>query len=137
MPRSRNLTGIAALAAFSLCLGAGVAAHSGIAFAQPAPPPPKLEPLPEIPPPPELATDPDLEPQVTITRKDGETVEEARVGGRVVWIKVTPRLGRPYFLVPDSSARGAMIRFYQSGPRPTSRPQQRSLAGAMPSPVRG
>jgi hypothetical protein len=77
----------------------------GQAQLAPAPPPPKLEPLPEIPPPPELATDPDLEPQVTITRKDGETVEEARVGGRVVWIKVTPRLGRPYFLVPDSSGQ--------------------------------
>ena len=35
----------------------------------------------------------------------GETVEEARVGGRVVWIKVTPRHGRPYFLVPDSSGQ--------------------------------
>ena len=34
-------------------------------------------------------------------RKDGETVEEARVNGRVVWIKVTPRHGRPYFLIPD------------------------------------
>jgi hypothetical protein len=36
-----------------------------------------LEPLPEIPPPPELAGDPDLEPQITIKRKEGETVEEA------------------------------------------------------------
>ena len=77
----------------------------GAAQLAPAPPPPKLEPLPEIPPPPELAADPDLEPQVTITRKDGETVEEARVAGRVVWIKVTPRHGRPYFLVPDANGQ--------------------------------
>jgi hypothetical protein len=62
-------------------------------------PPPKLEPLPEV------AGDPELEPQVTITRKDGETVEEARVQGRVVWIKVTPRHGRPYFLIPDGSGQ--------------------------------
>jgi len=62
-------------------------------------PPPKLEPLPEV------AGDPELEPQITITRKDGETVEEARVAGQVVWIKVTPRHGRPYFLIPDAGGQ--------------------------------
>jgi hypothetical protein len=61
-----------------------------------APPPPKLEPLPEI------AGDADLEPQVTIRRRDnGETVEEARIHGRIVWIKVTPGHGRPYYLIPS------------------------------------
>ena len=65
-------------------------------------PPPKLEPLPEIPPPPELARDPDLEPQITIRRNEGETIEEARVNGQLKWIKVTPRHGRPYFLIPDA-----------------------------------
>jgi hypothetical protein len=69
------------------------------------PPPPKLEPLPEVPAPPEIAGDADLEPQVTITRKDGETVEEARIGGRLIWIKVTPRHGRPYFLIPDAGGQ--------------------------------
>jgi len=73
---------------------------AGVAFAQPAPPPPGLEPLPEIPPPPG-ATDADLEPTVTIRKKDGEVQEEARVNGQVVWIRVTPRNGRTYFLVPD------------------------------------
>ena len=34
-------------------------------------------------------------------QKDGETVEEARVNGNLVWIKVTPRHGRPYYLDPD------------------------------------
>jgi hypothetical protein len=75
----------------------------GAAYAQPAPPvkrdapppPVNLEPLPE------LSNDGDLEPQVTISKKDGDTVEEARVNGRIVWIKVTPTHGRPYFLVPD------------------------------------
>jgi hypothetical protein len=85
---------------------------AGAAFAQSAPPPPpppapptppKLEPLPEIPPPPGIAGDAELEPQVTIKSRDGETVEEARVNGRLVWVKVTPRHGRPYFLVPDGS----------------------------------
>jgi len=84
-------------------LAVALFAAAGIAFAQgTVPPPPQLEPLPEIPLPPELAGDPELAPQVTITRKEGETVEEARVNGKVVWIKVTPRHGKSYFLVPDS-----------------------------------
>ena len=84
------------LCALPLLIAALLAAPVAVQ-AQPsaAPPPPKLEPLPEIPPPPEL------EPQVTITRKDSETIEEARVAGRVIWIKVTPRHGRSYFLIPD------------------------------------
>jgi Protein of unknown function (DUF2782) len=93
-----------------LWLLACTALATGAAFAQgaPTPPPatpepPKLEPLPEIAPPPGLGGDTDLEPQVTIKRRDGETVEEARVNGRIVWVKVTPRHGRPYFLVPDGS----------------------------------
>ena len=56
--------------------------------------PPKLEPLPEA--------DTELEPQVTITRREGETVEEARVNGKLMWVKVTPTHGRPYFLIPDA-----------------------------------
>jgi hypothetical protein len=78
---------------------------AGAAPAQTAPPgvPPTLEPLPEIPLPPDLG-DAELEPQITITQKDGDIVQEARVNGRISWIKVTPRHGRPYFLVPDSGA---------------------------------
>ena len=81
------------------------------AAAQPAPPPPpaKLEPLPEAPPaPPAVASDPDLEPQVTIIQRENETIEEFRVNGRLTMVKVTPRHGRPYFLVP--SADGIFIR---------------------------
>ena len=70
------------------------------AFAQPAPPPPPLEPLPEIPPPPGV-TDTDLEPAVTIRKNNDEVREEARVNGQILWIRVTPRNGRPYFLVPN------------------------------------
>jgi hypothetical protein len=83
-------------------VAAGTAFAQGTPPAQPSPPlPPKLEPLPEIPPPP--GVDAELEPQVTIKSRDGDVVEEARVNGRLVWIKVTPRHGRPYFLVPDAS----------------------------------
>ena len=88
--------------------GALITAAS-LAIAQNAlPPPPGLEPLPEIPPPPGVAADTGLEPQVTVTRKDGATFEEARVNEKIVWIKVTPSRGRPYFLIPDSN--GALMR---------------------------
>jgi hypothetical protein len=82
---------------------------AALAFAQSAPPPPPppppqgLEPLPEIPPPPGVSDDSDLEPQVTIKQRNGDTIEETRVNGRLVRIKVTPRNGRPYFLVPDDA----------------------------------
>lgn len=73
-------------------------------------PPPKLEPLPEAPPPPpEIAGDPDLEPQVTIVRRETETIEEYRVNGRLTMVKVTPKTGRPYYLVAEG-ADGVFIR---------------------------
>ncbi len=79
------------------------------AFAQ-KPPPANLEPLPEAPPsPPEIANDPDLEPQVTIVRRQTETIEEYRVNGRLTMVKVIPRTGRPYYLVADG-ASGTFIR---------------------------
>ena len=40
------------------------------------------------------------EPQVTITRQV-ETVEEFRVGGKLYMIKITPKVGQPYYLVDD------------------------------------
>ena len=69
-----------------------------------APPPPVLEPLPEA------ASDVELEPQVTIKRRQGETVEEARVNGRLVWIRVTPTHGRPYYLIPTLSGNAYVRR---------------------------
>ena len=47
----------------------------------------------------------DEEPQVTIIRKDTETVEEVRVGGVLRYVRVTPRIGRPYYLVPTSNGQ--------------------------------
>ena len=90
--------------AVALFTAAGLSLAQGPAFAQGATPPkpPVLEPLPEIPPPPDVAGDPDLEPQITIKRKEGETVEEARVNGELKWIKVTPRHGKSYYLIPDA-----------------------------------
>src|SRR5690242_19195011 len=63
-------------------------------------PPPILEPLPEIAPPAGVG-ETDAAPQITIKQRDRDTVEEARVNGVIVWIKVTPRYGRPYYLIPN------------------------------------
>ena len=95
------------LATLLAALTVGVALTAG---AQKAPPPPNLEPVPEAPPPPpEIASDPELEPQVTIVRRDKETIEEYRVNGRLTMVKVTPRHGRPYYLVANG-ADGTFIR---------------------------
>ena len=71
---------------------------------------PKLEPLPEPPPaPPGFVPDPALEPQVTITTRGQDRVEEYRINGKLYAMKVTPPHGVPYFLM-DVSGDGAMIR---------------------------
>ena len=81
----------------TLLFAAGVGAQTGRK---------DLQPLPEPPPPPPGVSDPELEPQVTIRKKDGDTIEEIRVGGRLVMIKVTPAHGIPYILT-DSKGDGS------------------------------
>jgi hypothetical protein len=69
-----------------------------------------LEPLPEPPPPPPgVDLDAPLEPEVTIIEREGETVEEYRVGGRLYMIKVTPKGGPPFYLV-DKLGNGSFSR---------------------------
>ncbi len=58
--------------------------------------------------------DPELEPQVTIIRRETETVEEVRVNGQLRYIRVTPRFGLPYFLVPSGNGQ-AFQRFDSLG----------------------
>lgn len=41
------------------------------------------------------------ESQVTITKQTEQTIEEYRVGGRLYMIKITPKHGKPYYLVDD------------------------------------
>lgn len=82
------------------CLVAGVALFAGVATAQPAPPPPPLPPETSSAAQP-FAGDPALEPQVTIIRRETETLEEVRLGGELRFVRVTPTHGRPYYLVPD------------------------------------
>ncbi|HEY5364900.1 MAG TPA: DUF2782 domain-containing protein [Casimicrobiaceae bacterium] len=82
-----------------------------IALAQPsnaAPPPPPFEPVPDAPT--GAAPDPDLEPQVTITQQGDETHEEVRMGGELKFVRVTPRHGRTYYLIPDASGHNFIRR---------------------------
>ncbi len=60
-----------------------------------------LQPLPAVPPaPPEMAPfDAALEPEVTIIKREGDTVEEHRINGKLYKIKVTPEHGVPYYLI--------------------------------------
>jgi hypothetical protein len=62
------------------------------------PVPDNLEPLP---PPPAMAGASDDEPEVTIIKQTEQTVEEFRAGGRLYMIKITPKVGKPYYLVDD------------------------------------
>ncbi|MDP3745037.1 MAG: DUF2782 domain-containing protein [Methylotenera sp.] len=57
-----------------------------------------LQPLEEIPPPTISADDNPDEPQVTIIKKQGETIEEYRINGQLYMMKITPAHGVPYYL---------------------------------------
>jgi hypothetical protein len=79
--------------------------------------PGNLEPLP----PPAKGGAFDDEPQVTIIKKKEQTVEEYRMGGKLYMIKVTPKVGKPYYLI-DSRGDGKFSRQenLDSGVRPPS-----------------
>ena len=94
-----------------LLSGISVAAHA----ANPAPG------KPEPPPPPATGDSTDEEPQVTITKKSGQTIEEYRIGGRLYMIKITPKVGKPYYLVDDrGDGKFARQESLDSGFRPPS-----------------
>lgn len=72
--------------------------------------PSDLETLQDIPPPPpgvNLDAGPDVEQRVVI-RPEGESVEY-RVGGKLFMVKVTPKIGKPYYLV-DHKGDGSFAR---------------------------
>lgn len=68
-----------------------------------------LEQVPEAapPPPPRVQSGETLEPEVTIQQKGEEMIEEYRVGGRLYMVKVTPSIGKPYYLL-DSDGDGKL-----------------------------
>ena len=71
--------------------------------------PKDLRPIPEVPEPPELSLpspgaedeEESLEPQVTIIKRGEVKIEEYRLNGRLYMIKVTPRIGLPYYLIDN------------------------------------
>ena len=70
------------------------------AYAEETKPRPKdLMPVPAHPAGAELS--PELEPQVTILKRGEEKVEEYRINGRFYMMKVTPAIGKPYYLIDD------------------------------------
>jgi hypothetical protein len=71
---------------------------AGWSFAQA---PARTEPLPPPPAPGPDVLDADTEPQVTILHDDNQQTEEVRIQGQLRYVRVTPRYGRPYYLVPD------------------------------------
>ncbi|MXS84595.1 DUF2782 domain-containing protein [Nitrosomonas sp. HPC101] len=93
---------------------------SSLVSAQTQSQPDNLIPLPEIPDPPstgeehalppELELDPSLEPEITIHEGKDETIEEYRVNGELYMIKITPRIGKPYYLLNRRSAAGTTHR---------------------------
>jgi hypothetical protein len=89
-------------------------------FAQTPPPAPLPPPIPPAnssyspqvspPSPPDAAPDTDLEPQVTIIRREDNVIEEVRVKGELQYVKVTPRHGKPYYLIPDAAGHAFIPR---------------------------
>ena len=47
------------------------------------------------------------EPEVTIIKRDDQTIEEYRVKGQLYMIKVVPVVGPPYYLI-DSTGDGSL-----------------------------
>ena len=83
--------------------------------------PPAEEPRRVPPPPPEALTQGEpVQPRVTIVRRDWATFEEYSVAGQVYAVKVTPSVGRPYWIY-DSDGDGSLETrrdFFYDTPQP-------------------
>jgi len=71
-------------------------------------------PVPDAKPPAMAPLDESLEPQVTIVKREGNTMEERRINGKLYEIRVTPAHGVPYTLV-DQSGDGNFQRIDSPG----------------------
>lgn len=61
-----------------------------------------------IPSPEMIPLDDSIQPEVTIRKREGETVEEHRVNGKLYKVIVTPEHGVPYVLV-DQTGDGSFV----------------------------
>ncbi len=89
---------------------AALASASGFVQAQQAPQPAGTQPLPELAPGMPQGAD---EPVITIRRQEGSEFKEYRVRGQLQAVKVTPAVGKPYWLI---NRNGEMQR--HDGPSP-------------------
>ena len=69
-------------------------------------PPADLQPLEDIPPPAMTNEDNADEPQITIIKKKGETIEEYRINGQLYMMKITPAHGVPYYMHKEDQNGG-------------------------------
>jgi hypothetical protein len=53
---------------------------------------------------------PSADPAVTIRQEGDKTIEEYRVNGFLYAIKITPKTGKPYFLVRADGSDGNFVR---------------------------
>jgi hypothetical protein len=53
---------------------------------------------------------PNTDPEVTIRHTEDKTIQEYRINGFLYAIKVTPKVGKPYFLVRSDGTQGDFIR---------------------------
>ncbi|MGB4811536.1 MAG: DUF2782 domain-containing protein [Methylophilaceae bacterium] len=81
---------------------------------QPTPTPADAVPLEDLPPPALGNEENPDEPQITIKKKKGETIEEYRVHGQLYMMKITPAHGVPYYLHKEDQD-GAWV---NDGPNP-------------------
>ncbi|MDH5395676.1 MAG: DUF2782 domain-containing protein [Gammaproteobacteria bacterium] len=101
-----------------ICLNLLWVFSSTIVVADEVPPPPSLdasgkqENIQAETPPPPLPDEADdsrniPQPEVTIIRKKDTVIEEYRVHGRLRFVKITPRTGKPYYMV-DTDGDGIL-----------------------------
>ena len=103
------LISVMAMSFFLIALNCGTAAAEEIEYVEVPPPPAHVE----------HEEPEDLQPDVTIIQKEDATVEEYRVNGRLYMVKITPVIGKPYYLV-DKNGDGLMedrMNDLQSEPR--------------------
>jgi len=87
------------LLALGLCLNLPVTAQENDEEFADAPLPPEL--------PDPMESGQPIEPQVTIIQRDDALIEEYRLNGRMYMVKITPKIGKPYYLV-DRDGDGNM-----------------------------
>jgi hypothetical protein len=97
------LTAVSTLAIALICLFAGsLAAQEDLERPPPIPP----EAAADVPIPPKIQ-DEQLEPTVTIREEEERTIEEYRFNGQVYMVKITPKVGLPYYYI-DTDGDGKL-----------------------------